>query len=379
MTRTRTKDTQPVMRLANIYLFLAFSFLQIQLFNKALRLAQIHESASASLSIYWTQPQPAAVATDATAISLADLANTFPETECPDGLHLIQDKWIDPRVVYSDDRLIPRLIHVTGKSRCVSEFFRNNLIVHWRNIPDHAFVFYNDAAVDRLLTKHFAEFPHMAQVLPCIRGGAAKADLFRAVVVWEYGGIYTDVDNSIVNFNASTTLAANDQAFFVIEYWKMLSQFFFAAKPRHPIMHLLVQHTLLRLLMLNDVDRQYAPFVTGPSALQSAFVNFMGTQGNNEPRNAGHTSPYHNPEKEGVFQGLGNSSVTIRGNASESSYYIQRCAINNTNKFADYALMNMTHFSEMGLTGNSDSCTNRIFLRQIAETATDYAALLVNK
>ena len=216
----------------------------------------------------------------------------------------------------------------------------------------------------------------MAQMLPCIRGGAAKADLFRAVVVWEYGGIYTDMDNAPVNFNASTTIAADDEAFFVLEQGRLLSQFFFAARPRHPLMFLVVQSTFVRLLMLNDVDRQYVPYVTGPGAVKMAFINYMGTQGKNEPHNANHYSQYHNPETEGIYRGLGNTTVTVRGDPKDPNYYIQRNGIKD--KFSGYGQMNMSHFSTMEQTNSTDSCMNRIYMHLFANTTTDFAALLTN-
>ena len=359
----------PVARLIVALLLVLYVFQFIRLTPESLD-AQIYNDAVMSLSIN----RPQNPRTGPSRIGLVDLANTHPETECPENMYLMEDKWINPKLVYSHNRRIPKIIHVTGKSRCVSESFRNNLIVHWRNFPDHAFVFYNDAAVDRLLTKHFDEFPQMAQMPHCIRGGAAKADLFRAVVLWEYGGIYTDMDNSLVHLNVSSMLAADDEAFFVVDAAKLLSQFFIAAKPRHPLMFLLVQSTFLRLLSLNDVDQQYAPYVTGPGALKSAFIHYMGAQGKNEPNNANHYTPYHNPAKEGVYRGLGNTTVRLLGDADDSFYYVHRSAVRD--KISSYAHMNMTHFTELEQTKNNDSCMNRLYMRHVAKMMTTDVATL---
>jgi mannosyltransferase OCH1-like enzyme len=309
----------------------------------------------------WIQHPAVTSRLSPTFIPLQELVNTHKETSCPNGLHLMQDKFLDPKLVYNNNRLIPKVIHVTAKSRCVTEPFRSNLETNWRSYPDHAFVFYNDQAVDRILNKDYPEFPHMQQVLQCLKGGAAKADLFRAVILWEYGGIYTDFDNGINHFNASTTIASNDEAFFVIEGARILSQFFFAARPKHPLMFLLIQQILLRSLMLNSVDHAYVPFVTGPGALKTAFVHYMNSQGPNEPRNSkiNHYSRYRNLSEEGVYHGIGNSSVTVKGDPLHSSFYIRRTGIKHKNQ--NYAKMNMTHFSDKGeKTNNTDSCMNRI-------------------
>ncbi len=71
----------------------------------------------------------------------------------------------------------------------------------------------------------------------CHVSEAVKADLWRALVLWEYGGIYTDIDNAPTDeFKARNYIGDEDQAFFVIE-GAFLSQYFYAAKPRHPMMY----------------------------------------------------------------------------------------------------------------------------------------------
>ncbi|GKY90366.1 hypothetical protein MPSEU_000010600 [Mayamaea pseudoterrestris] len=365
------KSRNVSVRILSLPLLLGYSLWRIRYHLSA---SHVGSSYLPTTFVEWSgRVEPQFSLTSTSPIPLRELAETYKETTCPPNLYLIQDKFeIDSKFVYN--RTIPRIIHVTGKTRCLSPPFISSLQRHWRKYSDHIFVFYNDQAVDRLLSKHFPAFPHMQQVLNCLRGGAAKADLFRAVVLWEYGGIYTDMDNAANAFNASSTITDDDEAFFVIEGGRFLSQFFMAARPKHPLIYLLIQHTLSRLLTLNEVDLAYAPFVTGPGALKNAFVHYMGSQGPNEPNNARHYTRYHNPDQEGVYYGvIGNSSVTVKGSPGNHSLYIQRDGI--AGKFGQYATMNMTHFSQMGATGNQDSCVNRIYLRQVAQEGVDMAAL----
>ncbi|GKY92933.1 hypothetical protein MPSEU_000262300 [Mayamaea pseudoterrestris] len=339
--------------------------------------------AAAEKSLFFTlQSSLSSTSSSSSFIPLKDLLNTYNESSCPEHLFLMTDDFHNLTAEYIYSRIIPRIIHVTGKSRCVSEPFRNNINTHWRNsYTDHAFVYYNDDAVNRLLQKHWPAFPHLQQVLQCLQGGAAKADLFRALVLWEYGGIYTDMDNAATGFNASYTISPDDQAFFVIEQGKFLSQFFMASKPKHPLMFLLVQHILHRLLSLNQVDKQYVPYVTGPGALKAAYIHYMNAQGPNEPNKKGHSSRYHNPNEEGVFVGaLDNSTVTVRGNNTESTKYIERNVIRRKN--VAYAAMNMTHYSdEIKPQVNLDSCMNRIYLRQVLQRDSEegYKRLLLQQ
>lgn len=74
---------------------------------------------------------------------------------------------------------------------------------------------------------------------------AAKADLWRYLALWEYGGIYTDLDNLPGERFNETTIAPDTDAFFLQEQGGWLSQYFFAVAPKHPIMFLAV-HDVMR-------------------------------------------------------------------------------------------------------------------------------------
>ena len=95
----------------------------------------------------------------------------------------------------SSRRKIPNMVHVTSKTRCMTPPFRDNLD-KWR-FPGYGFYFHDEVAMDRLLAKYWPEFPHLQWIQQhCMISGAAKADLWRLLVLWEYGGIYTDIDNA---------------------------------------------------------------------------------------------------------------------------------------------------------------------------------------
>jgi len=323
-------------------------------------------------------------------ITIEELVDTDPEEICPEGLLRVSDvrdvsttsnhsvgitnqtgrvgATLPERAI----RKIPRTVHVTSRSRCVPQPFADNLAL-WK-FPDHKFFFHNDGAMDRLLYgREWPEFPHLPMAARCHKSGAGKADLWRALVLWEYGGVYTDIDNAPNQFDGAT-LASRDEAFFVIEGGAFLSQYFMAAEPRHPLMYLLVQQTLLRLLNLNEVDQQYVPYVTGPGALKNAFIHFMRDQGPNEPRNAQYQPKYGKVRQPGVYTGIRNKTVTVAGTARNPSQYVKRNVIPQKHKlYQQY--MNMTHFSRQnrGAGGNSteneeddetirhESCLQRIF------------------
>ena len=91
----------------------------------------------------------------------------------------------------ASSRIIPKIVHMTSKSRCFAPNFVEN-IQTWE-FPDHELYIHDDDAVERLLSKQWASFPHITVARKCLRSGAGLADLWRYLVLWEYGGIYTGV------------------------------------------------------------------------------------------------------------------------------------------------------------------------------------------
>ena len=265
-------------------------------------------------------------------VPILDLVNTQAEIKCPDGLFLVADSVSNN----SFKKRIPQTVHVTSWSRCVTREFYDNL-QKWK-LDGHSFFLHNDGAMDCLLQRHWPEFPHLQMVMRCLVSRAAKADLWRALVLWEYGGIYTDIDNAPTDeFKARNYIGEEDQAFFVIESSGFLSQYFFAAEPRHPMMYMIVHHTLLRLLGLNNIFNQYVPFVTGPGDVKSAFIGFMSDWD---------TVRFGKVSQPGVYTGMGNTTVTVLGTVSKSGQYVARDVVPNKKRLNNK--MNMTHFSVSG-------------------------------
>ena len=311
-------------------------------------------------------------------IPLRELIDLDPEPTCPKGLMRVNDTMIlsssssrkmDPDALFDyGRRKIPRIVHVTSKTRCMPPEFVSNL-EKWKfgnngrdvgseqkRLEQHAFVFHNEAAMERLLSKDWDEFPQLHQALRCTKGGAGRADVWRALVLWEYGGIYTDIDNAPAKFDGRT-ISGDDEAFFVIEKSAILSQYFFAASPRHPLFYLLVQHMMSRLLSLNDVSMQIVSVVTGPGALRVAFSNFMNGQGANIPYNKP-DKKYYYPSAQ-TYVGMYNYSVTVVGHEDDPNEYVARDVIPDKNLI--YKRMNMTYFRDIPKVESKQSCFQRIY------------------
>jgi mannosyltransferase OCH1-like enzyme len=133
------------------------------------------------------QPSKVTTAPSVWSLSLEELVTTGNSTasQCDRRLTFMEDKIVP----HAWQRKIPYIIHVTGKTRCLSHTFMVNLN-KWK-LENHSFYFHDEDAMDRLLNENWPEFPQLKMMQNCMVSGAAKADLWRYLVLYRYGGIYT--------------------------------------------------------------------------------------------------------------------------------------------------------------------------------------------
>ena len=120
-------------------------------------------------------------------IPLIDLVNTHtqnhPNITCPEGLKPI-NQVVDWEAEHNGTRKIPKIIHMTGKTVCLTDPFYKNA-QSWQ-LQGYSFYFHDDQAVQRLLlNKYWKEFPLLQYAWPCYgkKGGATFADIWRYLLV----------------------------------------------------------------------------------------------------------------------------------------------------------------------------------------------------
>ena len=242
----------------------------------------------------------------------------------------------------TNSRKIPQIIHITAKSRCATPKVQS-IVEQWR-FEGHSLYFHDDEAVERLTSHPLSQkmFPSLNETLKCVTNGATKSDLWRYLVLYTYGGIYTDVDNTPTGFNADT-IGEDDDSFFVIESLGIMSQFFIASSPRHPLMRLSLESGLQSLRGTVNVMRNNPARTTGPAALKKGFISFMN----------GNSTGYI---VAGKYTGMNNKTVTAIGEKSNPKEYIDRGGLDPSSKRQYYSAMGMQHFHDT----NTLSSTGRI-------------------
>jgi hypothetical protein len=319
----------------------------------------IHNSSSDEENLKFGRDEKLTTIASAGLITLQELVSTSNTTPSHCGQYLFyMDDVIAPTTADVWGRKIPQIVHITSKSRCLSEPFFENAN-KWRQLQNHSFYFHDDASMDRLLQQEYwPEFPQLSVLRPCLISGAGKADLWRYLLLYRFGGIYTDIDTApgpqfIHQRDNTTLIGPDDDAFFVVERIGVLSQYFMAASPRHPLLYLAVLNLFQRLLEVDSVAGQYVPYVTGPGALKSAYIRFM----------AGGGVVSDGYVVGGTYVGHNNRSVTVVGTKRDGDRYVHRDAIDRRLKKEGYELMGMTHFSKVGKndTSNHLSCYLKLY------------------
>ena len=107
--------------------------------------------------------------------------------------------------------------------------------------------------------------------------GAVKIDVWRNLVLYAYGGIYTDLDAAATDEISEETIGSNDSAFFLSDTRNRPTQGCQGMIPGHPIAFNTLMQILTNLMGSDDVASIKPVFTTGPAVLKDVYTKLMGT------------------------------------------------------------------------------------------------------
>lgn len=218
-------------------------------------------------------------------------------------------------------RKIPKVLHVAWirrgssadqnmHSRCVHEYLAS-AVQSWRKaLPGYSIVFHDDDAVDKLLGSEWLEFPFITEMMKCLAyGSAVRIDVWRVLLLYKYGGVYTDIDNTPGELFSEETIQSDDEAFFLSDGFGRPSQWFQAMEPGHPIAYLNMYEIFGRVLSIQDMDAIRVVMTTGPDTLRHAYGKFLNWQ----------------PSKEEIFSTVSGSRI-FRGKFNKTVRKVENSA-----------------------------------------------------
>jgi inositol phosphorylceramide mannosyltransferase catalytic subunit len=112
---------------------------------------------------------------------------------------------------------IPRVLHQTFPSRILPIAFRENVRRLRELHPNWDYRFYDDDDIVQYIRAHYGEeiFAYFMRIDP--RYGAARADVFRYLLMYREGGVYLDI-KSAARGPLDEVLRSDDQ--YVLSYWR---------------------------------------------------------------------------------------------------------------------------------------------------------------
>merc|ERR1719230_1259659 len=130
------------------------------------------------------------------------------------------------------ERLIPKIMHMSYNDRCLPQDLYQ-FVKRWEKaLPEHSIFLHDDEAVQRLFKySSYPEFPMLHKILKCVLyKGAMSIDVWRILVLWLYGGVYTDIDNAPGDEFDEHTIPSDVSAFYFSDVYNRPSQWFMATE-----------------------------------------------------------------------------------------------------------------------------------------------------
>jgi mannosyltransferase OCH1-like enzyme len=174
---------------------------------------------------------------------------------------------------------IPKVIYQTYKNKNVPMLTRFFIrLMQWRN-PQYRYEFYDDNRIDAFFQSEFE--PSVYQAYKRIDIGAAKADFFRYAVLYQYGGVYLDIDGYTTR-NLDHMIQPDDAAIITQERNPgIFAQYALVFEKKHPMLKCCIDKLLDNIennRYSNDIHK-----LTGPSVFTDA-VNECIQQGKGKYR-----------------------------------------------------------------------------------------------
>lgn len=194
---------------------------------------------------------------------------------------------------------IPRIIHATYATRSLPDAFAAN-VEHIRRLnPGWEYRFYDDDDVEAFIRSAYGDnmldwYGRLAQEY-----GAARADLFRYLLMYHTGGVYLDVKSTATQ-PFDEVIGSDDK--FVLSQWRNrrsevhngwglhpelwrfpggeFQQWFIASAPGHPFLYAVIERVLLNMshysVLRDGVGFPAVVRITGPIAYTKAIAPLLG-------------------------------------------------------------------------------------------------------
>ena len=177
------------------------------------------------------------------------------------------------------DQLIPKIVYQTYPTKDLPKELKK--IYNWNRYlnTDYQFKIYDDGDIIKYIHTNYGKELLTIYLNISDDYGAAKADLFRYLILYQKGGIYLDI-KSKCNFRFAKFIKPNDH--FIIDYWLRkdfskkrckskegeIPQWYIISEPQHPYLRHTIYNVIKRLknydIKKNGFGKRMVLNITGP-------------------------------------------------------------------------------------------------------------------
>lgn len=156
-----------------------------------------------------------------------------------------------------------------------------NVSSTWRTLnPDYEYKYMSDASAEKFILDTYGKDMH--ELFLNVPVGVMRGDMWRYLVIYEYGGVYTDLDTLCKK--PISTWMKDDKSFILCpENNFHLCQWTFAAEPRHPAIKSVIDLMVDRLSNNPDWNRlHFVHYHTGPAVWTDGILKYLGVDNSDE-------------------------------------------------------------------------------------------------
>lgn len=162
-------------------------------------------------------------------------------------------KKLSPRVNSNYKQKIPKIIWQTFKTNEVPLIMQEYVDSWITKNPEYEYRFYDDEDVKDFLQNNF---PKYSEGYNMIKYGASKADLWRYLIMYKFGGVYADIDCKCIN---SLKKWVKPESEFVTQFGvnKDICQWLLISAPGNPIFLKAAEKSLENIINNNTTASHY--------------------------------------------------------------------------------------------------------------------------
>lgn len=180
--------------------------------------------------------------------------------------------------------MIPKIIWQTYKlPEGQLEEYMTDAIASWKyHNPEYEYRYMDDKQAEEFVLNEYGQ--EMYDLFIKCPIGVMRADMWRYLIIYKYGGVYTDLD-TICRIPIDKWLKDEDRVYIAMEHELHYCQWTFAAEAGHPLFKTIIDLMVERLKTLDTNFEHFVHQSTGPGVFTDGILKFIEQENHHDLSN----------------------------------------------------------------------------------------------